>query len=132
MLALYSMTDDGATNLAQLHKCWHAFIEAMITRNTEEAQRPLEWLLRFEEDARRYRALLEDSGSLAVAAYRLARARCRVQPTPSKVPTPMELWAAAQSIAAQVGVADELTTKFRLVTECEHLGLPCTGRRTAA
>ena len=99
----------------------------MIIRHTEETRRPSEWLLRFQEDGRRYNALLRDSGGLAVAAYRLARARCRVQPVPSTIPTRTELWAAARCIIQHTGIAESPPTKRRLAGDCEKSGLVVIG-----
>lgn len=99
----------------------------MIVRHTEEAQRPAEWLLRFEQDQRLYRALLRDSGNLAVAAYRLACARCRVQPVPARVPTRTELWAAARCVVTHTRLAERPPSKGWLEEECEARGLPVIG-----
>ena len=96
--------------------------------NTEERERPAEWLRRFDEDGRRYGQLLrETESSLAVAAYRLAKARCRVQPQSSPVPTDTELWAAAGRIAARTGAGPVLMSKTLLTAECEHHGLVVIG-----
>lgn len=99
----------------------------MIVRHTEESQRPAEWLLRFEQEPRLYRALLRDSDNLAVAAYRLARARCRVQPVPSRVPTRTELWSAARCIVDHTKLAERPPSKHWLADECEARGLPVIG-----
>jgi hypothetical protein len=93
-----------------------------MVRDTEEARRPVEWLLGFEYEPERYAALYADAGSLAVAAWRLAHARCRIQPVPSVIPTLSELWSAARRIAARVPEAD-LPSRERLARECDHLGL---------
>jgi hypothetical protein len=95
----------------------------MKSRCTEEAHRPAEWLLRFEENRHRYLELLEESGSLAVAAYRLARARCRVQPVSCAVPTSSELWSAARRIATHTGTLPDTPSGSRLMEECESKGL---------
>lgn len=103
----------------------------MIVRHTEEAHRPAEWLLRFEQEPRLYLALLRDSGNLAVAAYRLARARCRVQPVPSRVPTRTELWAAARCVVTHTRMADRPPSRQWLEQECEARGLPVIGPMSA-
>jgi hypothetical protein len=77
----------------------------MITTSVEELERPGEWL-RAVLEGRRYRWLLDDAGSVAVAAYRLARARCRVQPMPTPIPTVAELCVAARSVAEGCGLAE--------------------------
>jgi hypothetical protein len=101
--------------------------EAMIVRHTEEAQRPAEWLLRFEQEPRLYRALLRDSGNLAVAAYRLARARCRIQPTPARIPSRTELWAAARAVVHHTQLAERPPSRSWLEQECEARGLLVIG-----
>ena len=98
-----------------------------MKRSTEESDRPAEWLRRFDEDAGRYHALVRESGGLAIAAYRLARAHCRVQPVPSGVPTHTELWAAARRITSRVTVPYATACKVRLAAECEARGLPVIG-----
>ena len=98
-----------------------------MKRSTEENDRPAEWLRRFDEDAGRYHALVRESGGLAIAAYRLARAHCRVQPVPNGVPTHTELWAAARRISLRVPVAGTTECRNRLAAECEARGLPVIG-----
>ena len=98
-----------------------------MKRSTEESDRPAEWLRRFDEDAGRYHALERESEGLAIAAYRLARASCRVQPLPSGVPTHTELWAAARRITLRVTVPYAVACKTRLAAECEARGLPVIG-----
>ncbi len=95
----------------------------MPSRITEEAQRPAEWLRRFDERRESYLELLEDSGSLAVAAFRLARARCRIQPVGCSVPSKTELWSAAHRIAAQMSTTEQTPSSSRLMAECEAQGL---------
>lgn len=67
----------------------------------EELERPTEWLRRLQEEPARYGALLEESGSIARAAYRLACARCRAAAVSTPVPTERELHAAALEVAAR-------------------------------
>ena len=93
-----------------------------MIRSNEELERPGEWLRRFAENDSAHRELLEDSGSLAVAAYRLARARCRAYAMPSNVPTLTELRTAAEDLAQHTGVhAGHLGV---LVADCVLAGLP--------
>lgn len=94
----------------------------VMTASTEELERPSEWLRRFAEDDAAYRELLLDSGCIAVAAYRLARARCRVQPMAAALPTLAELRAAADDIAARTDLprAEHIGV---LVADCELAGL---------
>lgn len=94
-----------------------------MTRSNDELERPGEWLRCFAEDAGAYRALLEESGSLAVAAHRLARARCRAQALPSHVPTLVELRAAADDVAKCSGIEAQVHLGV-LVADCVLAGLP--------
>ncbi|MEZ4225574.1 MAG: hypothetical protein R3B13_31770 [Polyangiaceae bacterium] len=87
----------------------------------EEYDRPTEWLRRLREDRALYRRLLSDAGSLARAAYRLARARCRVQPVSVGIPTLAELRVAADEIAGATGLADT-GHPADLIRECEDAG----------
>jgi hypothetical protein len=94
----------------------------MMITTTEEIERPTEWLRRLAENRSLYRQLLEHAGGLAVAAYRLARARCRIQPVPSFVPTAAELRVAAHEITRYVGMPTTLHTS-QLVADCAAVGL---------
>ena len=89
---------------------------------TDELERPTEWLRRLAENRALYRQLLEHAGCLAVAAYRLARARCRTQPVPMHLPTSAELRVAADEISRYVGLRTTLRLG-QLVADCEHAGL---------
>jgi hypothetical protein len=91
--------------------------------SSEEIERPTEWLRRLSENRGLYRQLLEHAGSVALAAYRLARARCRIQPVPSAVPTVAELKVAVHEIARFAGLASRLHIG-QIVADCEHAGLP--------
>lgn len=94
-----------------------------MIRSKDETERPGEWLRRFAEDASVYRLLLDDSGCLAVAAYRLARARIRVQPVSAHVPTLAELKSAADEISERLGM-DGSHHLGVLVADCVLAGLP--------
>ena len=91
--------------------------------SNEEMERPTEWLRRLSENRSLYRQLLDHAGSLAHAAYRLARARCRIQPVPSAVPTISELKVAAHEIARFAELATRLHIG-QIVADCEIAGLP--------
>jgi len=91
--------------------------------NTEEIERPTEWLRSLQEGRLDYHWLLRDAGGLAAAAYRLACARCRVQPVPTRVPTARELYAAARTIARGIGQRD-VPRPAMLAAECDFAGLP--------
>ncbi len=87
----------------------------------EEYDRPTEWLCRLREDRALYRRLLADAGSLARAAYRLARARCRVQPVSMGIPTLAEFRVATEEIVDATGI-DNRAHATDLVQECEDAG----------
>lgn len=89
----------------------------------EETERPGEWLRRFAEDDAAYRALFDASGNLAVAAYRLARARCRIRPMSAHVPTLAELKSSAEEVALHVGLEGTHHLGV-LVADCMLAGLP--------
>ncbi len=98
---------------------------------SDELERPAEWLQRFVEDPARYDELLASSGCLAVAAFRLARARCRVRPLPSTTPTHAELRRAAVEITDQR--AAPLGVDLRaLLAECEDRGFAVVPPNRAA
>ena len=83
---------------------------------TAEQERPAEWLEALQDDGG-LEWLLADSGGLAVAAHRLARATCRACPQPSSLPTVRELEAAARSLGEACGIAVPSTRC--LVQSCE-------------
>ena len=85
---------------------------------------PIEWLLQIVQTEDGYHNLLSDAGGLAKAAWKLARARCQVAPTPTKVPSRIELGAAAREIASRVGWHTPVPTPTMLALDCEADGLP--------
>ncbi len=93
-----------------------------MTITIEELERPTEWLRRLRENRGLYGQLLDTAGNLALAAHRLALARCRVQPVPTTVPTLAELRVAAAEIARHVGLATAAHVG-QLVADCEMAGL---------
>jgi hypothetical protein len=92
-------------------------------RNDEELERPAQWLRQLDEDASNYSALVAESGSLAVAAHRLASARNRVQIPSAPVPTLSELKAAAEDIVRHF-TSDASIHAGVLVADCMLAGLP--------
>jgi hypothetical protein len=93
-----------------------------------EAERPSEWLRSLAESARGYADLLAESGELVVAAYRLARARCRTRETSSTTPSSREVRAAALEVLRGVGDRETpVPSPSRFVKECEAVGLLVTG-----
>lgn len=83
---------------------------------TAEQERPAEWLEALQEDGG-YEWLLADSGSLAVAAHRLARATGRSRSLPSSLPTVRELEAAARALGEACGI--EVPNTSVLLSCCE-------------
>lgn len=83
---------------------------------------PHEWLLELSARPERLSQLLRDCGSLAVAAWRLAAARCRTHETATDIPSMRELRAAARDIARRSGI-DAVPSASLLASECESLGL---------
>jgi hypothetical protein len=63
--------------------------------------------------------LLEESGSLARAAWRLVRARCG----PDMVPTREQLRTVSREIAARCGYDDVSPSLTTLLAECRRQGL---------
>ena len=92
----------------------------MMVRNTAEQERPAEWLDALR-DGDGYLALVEDAGSLGVAAHRLARALCRVRPTPMAIPTLKELQAAARLIGEECSLP--VPSAGALLQACDLAGL---------
>ena len=91
-------------------------------RARARAGAPVEWLFSVESDAQGHRRLLDESGSLAIAAFRLALAKCRTSVVATHVPTTLELRGAAREILRRTGLrADPRISD--LVSECEAAGL---------
>ncbi len=91
-------------------------------RAAHRAGRPIEWLFSVLSDREGHRRLLEECGSMAVAAYRLALARCRTSEVPSEIPSSHEVRGAAREIARRTGLSLVPST-HDLVRECEAAGL---------
>jgi hypothetical protein len=92
-------------------------------RNTEETERPTEWLRRLQEDSNCYRELVLEAGGLPLAAYRLARARCRVQSVANSLPTVSELMSAAREIWQRVEPSAPEPILALVLAECEFSGV---------
>lgn len=89
-----------------------------------EQDRPSEWLRQLSEELDGYRCLVAETGGLARAAYRLARAQCRVQGGLGQTPTLRELQAAALMLGQHLGILDTLPITSLLASDCEAQGLP--------
>jgi len=103
-------------------------------KSFHETERPTELLRKLEEHRITYSQLVAESGGLAVAAYRVARARCRAGSLTSTVPTLRELAAAATEIIKHAALTGFTPDASMLAIECEQLGLvviPPLTRRVA-
>ena len=91
-------------------------------RQIHRAGAPIEWLFSVLADREGHRRLLDESGRMAIAAFRLARARCKTAAIPTDVPTTHELRGAAREIARRTGL-DRVPSLGDMVAECEAAGL---------
>lgn len=73
----------------------------------QEIERPAEWLRRLDEQDGAYERLVRQSGNLALAAHRLARAKCRALGAGDGIPTLREVMAAARTIGERVSEPTE-------------------------
>ena len=83
---------------------------------------PIEWLLGLAYAGGHVR-LLQEEGSLATAAWRLARARCLTSEHATEVPSAREVRGAAREILTKLGKG-EVPSIRTLTLECESIGLP--------
>lgn len=83
---------------------------------------PNEWLLFWASHNEAPRALLGEAGSLSLAAWRLAWARCRTNGLGAGVPSMLEVRGAAREIARRIGDARVPSTR-EIAVECEAAGL---------
>jgi hypothetical protein len=94
-------------------------------KKREESERPAEWLRRLDENDG-YAELVSDSGSVAIAAYRLALARRKTAALGGGMPTIRELSVAAALLAARVPGL-RASSAEELASECEHAGCGLLG-----
>jgi hypothetical protein len=92
----------------------------------EEIRSPEIWLRQLAEEPSGYARLIQESGGMARAAYRLARARCNVAGTPGVPPTLEDLQAAARVLAARVGRGGALPITSVLTSDADSSGLHST------
>ena len=97
------------------------FVSELRDRAAHRAGAPIEWLFSVLADRDGHRRLLDESGSIAIAAFQLACARCRTSPLPTEVPSALEVRGAAREIARRSGV-DRVPSLADLVAECEAAG----------
>lgn len=83
---------------------------------------PAEWLREVTQTRDGLRCLLEETGSLSMAAYRIARAKCLSAEHSTHVPSRIDVKAAARLIASKVpGIT--VPSSSILANECEAFGL---------
>lgn len=87
-----------------------------------ERELPGEWLRQLDEQPLAYEILVASAGGLASAAYRVARARCRLQGH-GEAPTLRELQLAALLLAERLGILESLPITSLLASDCEEQGL---------
>ena len=83
---------------------------------------PTEWLLSLAQRRDGHHTLLSDTGSLAVAAWRLAQARCRSSEIASDIPSSIEIRGAAREIARRCELGD-IPSASVLARDCAMAGL---------
>lgn len=88
----------------------------------ENSMIPIEWLRALREH-NGYERLIEQAGSLSVAAWRLATAKRQVWETPTEVPTARELRAAARELVKCTEQDSAISSGTELASECESAGL---------
>lgn len=84
---------------------------------------PNEWLLFWAAHRDAHEALLRETGSIVLAAWRLAWARCRTSDLASTVPSAIEVRGAAREISRRLGLAESVPTSAQIVRECAAAGL---------
>ncbi len=82
-----------------------------------------QWLRSLESDPDALARVCSDSGSLAQAAWRIAKARCGTAGGPSA----SALCSVAHELAVRVGYFDALPDETRLADECLRWGLALAG-----
>ncbi len=92
-----------------------------MTSRREELERPSEWLRSLRESADGYAELLRESGEIAIAAYRVAAARCRAGSLATPVPNLREVHAAAREV--QGGLETPVPPMAALRDDCLVAGL---------
>jgi hypothetical protein len=96
-----------------------------MAKANEEIRSPEIWLRRLAEERGGYARLVHESGGMARAAYRLARARCQVESSGAP-PTLEDLQAAARVLAARVGHGGALPITSVLASDADSSGLHST------
>jgi hypothetical protein len=113
----------GKPNLARVGPPFLKCHENAMARAQEELKNPEAWLRRLAEDRDGFQRLISESGGRARAAYRLARARCRVEWGASASPTLEDLQEAARLLAARVGHGGALPITSVLARDSDSSGL---------
>lgn len=84
---------------------------------------PNEWLLFWAAHRDAHHALLRETGSLVLAAWRLAWARCRTSDVSTSVPSLLEVRGAAREISRRLGLPDRVPSASDIARECSDAGL---------
>ncbi len=96
-----------------------------MAKAKQELVQPEEWLIRLATEEDGYARLVEESGGMARAAYRLASARCKVEAAGAP-PTLEDLQAAARLLASRIGRGGALPITSLLVTDSDISSLRAT------
>jgi hypothetical protein len=84
---------------------------------------PNEWLLFLAAHRDAHQALLRETGSLILAAWRLAWARCRTSGVATTVPSMIEVRGAAREISRRLGLRESIPSAAQIARECADAGL---------
>ena len=96
------------------------------------SERPAAWLELLQQNPQEYGRLLAETGCVAHAAYRIAKARCLVRPSWISVPTARELYAAACELQRHVPELRRVPSPADLWNACSDAGLPVIPMHQAA
>ncbi len=89
-----------------------------MSSQTTETTDPMKWLDSLEQTRDGMSRLVEESGDLAIAAYRVARAR-----NAGRIPTPRAVTNVARELAARTGYFDVMPSHLSLTHACQAAGL---------
>src|SRR5258708_2246152 len=97
--------------------------EGQMQKLVWERERPSEWLRALKESESGYDDLIRESGTVFVAAHRVASPRCRVSAVSVSVPTLREVQAAALEVLSAGEEPTPLPSPAVMIEECQHAGL---------
>jgi hypothetical protein len=101
------------------------FTRIDMSKAKQELTDPEEWLLYLAREDGGYARLVEESGGMARAAYRLATARCVVE-SAGAPPTLEDLQAAARLLSARIGRGGALPITSVLMSDSDITALRAT------